>query len=176
MTEDFKLREELRERALYDLPTGCLNHASVMAAVADRLPPPANERTAALFLDLDEFKETNDRYGHAAGDVVLRAVADRLRAVARDGDVVGRLGGDEFLLVMRTAADRSAAARIASRVSRAVNRAVPWGDGEIPVSASVGVSSAAAGSTATADNLVSAADSAMYESKRRGSGPVVAEL
>jgi diguanylate cyclase (GGDEF)-like protein len=175
-TEDLKLREELKERARYDLLTGCLNHASVMGELAERLPATrSGDLTVALFIDLDDFKGINDRYGHAAGDHVLRHIADSLHQVAREDDLVGRLGGDEFLVVMRTEDDARALAWIASRVKSALDRPIRWDEAWITPGASVGLSYASAGSRVSADALVSAADAAMYESKRTGGTPVLAD-
>jgi diguanylate cyclase (GGDEF)-like protein len=176
VTEDLRMREELRQRALYDLLTGCLNHASVMSALGDRLAADSSDGlTVALFIDLDDFKGINDYYGHAAGDHVLRQVADGLRAVASDDDLVGRLGGDEFLMVLHTADDQRALAGIAKRVSEALSHDVPWQGRWISPGASVGLSYARVGSGVTADGLVSAADEAMYASKRSGGSPVLAD-
>jgi diguanylate cyclase (GGDEF)-like protein/PAS domain S-box-containing protein len=171
VTEDLKLREELRERATYDLLTGCLNHAAVMSELAERLSAPSGELTVALFIDVDDFKGINDRYGHAAGDHVLRHVAHRLRAVADDGDLVGRLGGDEFLMVTRCP-DASGLADIANRVAPALGEDVEWRGERIFHRASIGLAYTPAGSAVTADRLVSSADAAMYESKRRGAAPM----
>jgi diguanylate cyclase (GGDEF)-like protein/PAS domain S-box-containing protein len=176
VTEDLRMREELRQLAHYDLLTGCLNHASVMSALDDRLAAGSSDGlTVALFIDLDDFKAINDRYGHAAGDHVLRHVADGLRAGARGDDLVGRLGGDEFLVVLHSPDDQGALASIASRVTAAVRHDVPWQGHWISPGASVGLSYARAGSGVNADGLVDAADEAMYTSKRGGGTPVFAD-
>jgi diguanylate cyclase (GGDEF)-like protein/PAS domain S-box-containing protein len=176
VTEDLRMREELRQRAHYDLLTGCLNHASVMSALDDRLAAGSPDGlTAALFIDLDDFKAINDDYGHAAGDHVLRHVADGLRAVAREDDLVGRLGGDEFLVVLHCADDQRALANIARRVTEAVRHEVPWEGRWISPGASIGLSYARADSDVSADGLVRAADEAMYISKRSGGAPVLAD-
>ena len=175
VTEELKLREELRKRARYDLLTGCLNHASVMSELADRLSANAPGWTVALFIDLDGFKAINDHYGHAAGDHILRQVADDLHQVARDDDLVGRLGGDEFLLVMQTAEDPVALSGIANRVTEALSRRIQWEGDWISPGASIGLSYARAGADVSAERLVRAADAAMYASKRGGRTPVFAD-
>jgi diguanylate cyclase (GGDEF)-like protein/PAS domain S-box-containing protein len=175
ITEELKLREELRRRARYDLLTGCLNHASVMSELADRLAGNAPGLTVALFIDLDGFKAINDQYGHAAGDHVLRQFADDLRRVARGNDLVGRLGGDEFLLVRQAADDPHTLAGIADQVTGALNHRIEWEDELLSPGASVGLSYARAGSGVTAERLVRAADAAMYASKRGGRTPVFAD-
>lgn len=175
-TEDIKLREELRDQARYDLLTGCLNHASVMQELAERLPTAREaELTVAVFIDLDDFKGINDRHGHAAGDHVLRQVAHRLHDVASGDDLVGRLGGDEFLVVMRTAEDPRALSRITGLLAAALDRGIQWEHGWIAPGASVGLAFAPAGCGLSADALVSSADAAMYESKRTGGTPVIVE-
>jgi diguanylate cyclase (GGDEF)-like protein/PAS domain S-box-containing protein len=171
VTEDLMLRKELEDQARYDLLTGCLNHASVMSELADRLAGTTDGLTVALFIDLDQFKAINDRYGHAAGDDVLRQVADELREVAHPGDLVGRLGGDEFLVVLHCA-DRHGLAPIANRVTDALDHEVRWEDSWISPGASMGLAYACAGSGLSAERLVRAADSAMYASKRGGRRPV----
>ena len=176
VTEDLRMREELKQRARYDLLTGCLNHATVMAALDERLAGDhSGGLTVALFIDLDDFKSINDYYGHAAGDHVLRNVADGLRSVAHDDDLVGRLGGDEFLVVMRSADDQQELTGIANRVTDALRRDVRWEGRWISPGASVGLAYARPGSDVNADGLVSAADEAMYTSKRRGGAPVLAD-
>jgi diguanylate cyclase (GGDEF)-like protein/PAS domain S-box-containing protein len=174
-TEDQMLREELQHRARYDQLTGCLNHASVMAELAERLPAAGPDQfTVALFIDLNDFKGINDRHGHAAGDHVLRHIADELQEIAHGDDLVGRLGGDEFLVVMRTGTDRALLARIARRVTAALDHAIAWEGEWIVPAASVGVAYARPGAGVSPDTLVSAADAAMYESKR-DSRPVLTE-
>jgi diguanylate cyclase (GGDEF)-like protein len=121
-------------------------------------------------LDLDGFKGVNDRFGHAAGDAVLVAVADRLRASVRDADFVCRIGGDEFVILLSNITDGEAAAvarRIISRVSEPFEFAPT-----ARVGASIGLASAPRDGV-TADELLSAADRAMYEAKRRGKGGFV---
>ena len=174
VTEDLKLREELKERARFDLLTGCLNHASVMSELTDRLAastPPG--LTVALFIDLDDFKAINDRYGHAAGDHVLQHIAYDLRRWAHEDDLVGRLGGDEFLVVMQTPDDQVALTDIANQAADALDARIRWENGWISPGASVGLSYARANSGITAERLVSAADGAMYASKRGRRTPVV---
>jgi diguanylate cyclase (GGDEF)-like protein/PAS domain S-box-containing protein len=172
VTEDLKLREELKRRARYDLLTGCLNHASIVSELVDRLAAGAPGLTVAVFIDLDEFKTINDQYGHAAGDHVLRQIADGLHRVSRDNDLVGRLGGDEFLLVLQTADDPRALTGIVNRLTGALNRRISWENDWISPGVSIGLSYAQAGSGVTAERLVRAADAAMYATKR-GKGPPV---
>ena len=143
-----------------------------MAALAHALAEP-DTHTAALFVDLDNFKPVNDRLGHAVGDELLTVVADRLREVSRSGDLVGRLGGDEFLLVCRDLEDATETAlAIAHRAHLALHEPVLLDSGTVDLGASIGV--ACSGPGVTADDLVARADRAMYTAKRDGSGPVLA--
>jgi diguanylate cyclase (GGDEF)-like protein len=123
---------------------------------------------ALIYLDLDDFKRVNDAHGHATGDAVLRLVADAMRGAVRQADVVGRLGGDEFGVLMPEtdgAVAHAAASRLAAGI-RTVFRGTP------SVTASVGVV-AVSGTEAGSDELLRKADHAMYEAKRAGKDRVV---
>jgi diguanylate cyclase (GGDEF)-like protein len=123
---------------------------------------------AVIYLDLDDFKRVNDAHGHATGDAVLRLVADAMRSAVRQADMVGRLGGDEFGVLMPEtdgAVAHAAASRLAAGI-RTVFRGTP------SVTASVGVV-AVAGTEAGSDDLLRRADQAMYEAKRAGKDRVV---
>ena len=121
-------------------------------------------------LDLDGFKGVNDRSGHAAGDAVLVAVADCLRACVREADFVCRVGGDEFVILLPNITDSEAAA-IARRIISRVSEPFEFAPGA-RVGASIGLASAPRDGM-TADELLGAADRAMYEAKRRGKGGFV---
>ncbi|MGY1712326.1 diguanylate cyclase domain-containing protein [Geodermatophilus sp. SYSU D00758] len=169
VTESARMRGELTERATRDALTGCLNRAATLAALASALEGSA--LTAVVFVDLDEFKPVNDRYGHAAGDAVLRLTAARLAGVLRRGDVVGRMGGDEFLLVAPGLESAGSAAALGQRVREELARPAVLAHGPVSVRASIGVAVAGRGSTPEA--LVHRADEAMYAAKRAGRGGVV---
>ena len=165
-----------RQMAHHDLLTGLPNRALNLKLFSELLAGPRPEaastgsKLTVFCLDLDGFKGVNDRFGHAAGDAVLVAVADRLRLSVRDADFVCRLGGDEFVILLPNITDGEAATiarRIIARVSE------PF---EFAPAARVGVSIGLASAPrdgATADELLSAADRAMYEAKRRGKGGFV---
>ncbi len=134
------------------------------AALASDPPPEENNRTTLVFFcDLDGFKTINDTLGHNAGDVMLNAVASRIRAAVRADDVVGRYGGDEFVVLVRDA-DPSAASVLAKRITAEVARPLDIAGVVVRPSISVGVSEREPG--ATAAETVEAADKAMYEVKR----------
>jgi diguanylate cyclase (GGDEF)-like protein/PAS domain S-box-containing protein len=170
VTEAATLREQLRERATIDSLTRCANRATVMQMLDDLLA--ADEQLAVVFLDLDRFKAVNDELGHAAGDELLVTAAARLRAAVGSDDVVGRLGGDEFLVVFRNVPSRGAAFDLAERLALVMSREVSLDAGVVDLRASVGVA-LADGEVRSADELVARADAAMYESKRRGVGRAV---
>ena len=172
VTESAQLRAELERRASHDMLTRLLNRASVVSALEAVLAVPAPGGTAVIFIDLDDFKDVNDRLGHLAGDELLRVVADRLAISVRGGDPLGRIGGDEFLVVCPRVGGAAPALAVAERIAEALRQPVRLAGTSVPVRASVGV--AYAGGRTRADLLVRQADSAMYLSKRQAEGrPVV---
>ena len=127
---------------------------------------------ACLLLDIDHFKRINDGYGHAAGDAVLRQLADLLKRASRVEDLVFRYGGEEFAAVLPNASVR-AAAQIAERIRALVEKyRFIWEQQSIPVTLSIGVANL---STRLKDSqaLIEAADAALYEAKRSGRNRVV---
>jgi diguanylate cyclase (GGDEF)-like protein len=149
---------QLSRDALIDPLTGLGNRRMLDAGIAESLGG------AALFVDVDLFKQVNDRYSHAVGDEVLRRIADILRAQCRTHDVVVRFGGDEFVVLLPATSSQEAAA-VGERVRSAVSRE-PWDDLQqgLCVSVSVGV----AASDASADKVVKDADAALSEAKVSG--------
>jgi diguanylate cyclase (GGDEF)-like protein len=160
---------ELRFQALHDPLTGLPNRAllndriALMLARCHRSGAPM----AAMFIDLDDFKEVNDTLGHSVGDEVLRAVASRLASATRDGDTIGRLGGDEFLLLVEGSSLNAGAEMVADRILETL--ASPFDiegcDFPISVSASIGIATNQWGS---ADELLRDADIALYQAKGTG--------
>src|SRR5205807_4946761 len=124
---------------------------------------------AILFLDLDKFKAVNDALGHATGDELLRAVADRLASVLRAGDTAARLSGDEFAVLCEDVAGERHAMGVAERVAEALGEPFAIGSDEVYVRSSVGIALAVEG-TEDPDTLLREADSAMYRAKERGGG------
>jgi diguanylate cyclase (GGDEF)-like protein/PAS domain S-box-containing protein len=119
-----------------------------------------------IYLDLDDFKEVNDRLGHAAGDQLLQAVAARLQPLLRPGDTFGRLGGDEFVVVSDRVPNERAAVGIAERLEAALAEPFEFDAARVEVTASIGV--AMGDSDTDADRLLANADRAMYAVKARG--------
>jgi diguanylate cyclase (GGDEF)-like protein len=132
-------------------------------------------RVAAIYLDLDRFKPINDTYGHDVGDQLLKAIAERLRDRIRTTDQAGRHGGDEFLVVCPGIGDPRSALALARRVQSVFEDPFHLSGISVNMSASVGV--AGGGPDVAADELVSCADSAMYDAKKtRGGPPIFREL
>jgi diguanylate cyclase (GGDEF)-like protein len=120
-----------------------------------------------LFLDLDKFKEINDTLGHAAGDELLHAVADRIHACLRPNDTLARYGGDEFVVLVEGVDQHEAATGVAERILDALSRPVTVAGSELQVRTSIGIALAAQGPGADAD-VLRRADMAMYEAKSSG--------
>ena len=173
------MARQLEQRAAMDGKTGLLN-AAAWHDKAERALRRAQRQGAAagvLILDLDHFKSVNDTYGHLAGDEVLAAVAATLRAEVREGDVVGRFGGEEFVVLLRdldlTSAGRRQMATIAERIRARVAElavAVHTPDGPLTID---GVSTSVGavfdlGRTCTLQQVLGAADAALYSAKRDG--------
>ena len=166
VTERARLYAELEHRAEFDVLTECRSRSSIMTTLEQALE---KGPVGVVFMDLDGFKDVNDRHGHATGDAVLEIVGQRLRGVTRPHDIVGRLGGDEFLVVLTDATDASTLLAWAERLAARVGEPVTVGALSVSVRASIGV--ALSGEDTNAERLVADADVAMYEAKRTGSAP-----
>jgi diguanylate cyclase (GGDEF)-like protein len=149
---------ELERAAHNDVLTGIANRRALEQELQRRLG--RNDEVLLAYLDLDGFKEINDRLGHAAGDHVLRIVAERLASSLRSTDVAARIGGDEFVLLFGAPAPLIDV--IADRLALSINAPIMWGDEVIQISASIGFGS----DTTDADSLLRSADRAMLSAKR----------
>ena len=168
LAELSRLKEELRYQAYHDPLTGLANRSLLSERVEAMLASPGPDMLpVVLFLDLDNFKLVNDSLGHAAGDLLLVAVADRVRDCVRDGDLVARLGGDEFAILLSDATDLARALAVTHRVLDALKLSFQIEGQEISISASVGVA-AARPDTQRPDELLRNADVAMYTAKGEG--------
>lgn len=168
VTEAASMQAELEHRATHDALTGCVNRPTVLSVLDATLVADAGTDgggIAVVFVDLDDFKAVNDRFGHAAGDAVLAEVASRLRGVVRDVDVVGRIGGDEFLVVCHDIDDADAAFALGARAASAIAEPMTFGVSVVTPSASVGVAWSRAGSGEDVEAIVARADRAMYATK-----------
>jgi diguanylate cyclase (GGDEF)-like protein/PAS domain S-box-containing protein len=174
ITDSARARAELEQRATFDALTRCRNRSSILTAVQQELERGDGMTTGIIYVDLDNFKPVNDSLGHAAGDELLTHVAERLRVASRGNDDVGRLGGDEFLVLLREIPGPEMAMRIAERVCEALHSPFELSCGTIELGASIGVACARARSV-SAEELVKRSDEAMYRSKERRRGaPVLA--
>jgi len=125
---------------------------------------------AVLCLDLDRFKEVNDTLGHPAGDAVLRATAERLRACLREGDTLARLGGDEFAIIQHDAGQPHAAAALAQRLIEAMEAPFTLEGRPFTIGTSIGIALATGGPGETPELLLRSADTALYAAKNDGRG------
>lgn len=164
VSDQVRLTAELEHRASFDALTGCMNRQSVMTFLDGRLAQAANG-VAIVFVDLDGFKDVNDDLGHAAGDALLAGVGTLLREAVRDGDIVGRVGGDEFLVVCDRVASLDEAFVVAARIDQALERGIVLDEATFELRASLGVAHTIDPSTSS-DRLVAEADTRMYIEKR----------
>ena len=166
--EDLRaVTEALTEQAVRDPLTGLANRTLFEERLRGALSRDARAggATGVLFLDLDAFKDVNDRYGHAVGDAVLRAVADRMTAGVRPADTVARLGGDEFVVLVEGATAEGMSALV-QRLQDAVQAPLSILGQTLDVGVSVGMALVTDGAADPA-GLVDEADSRMYAAKRR---------
>jgi len=165
ITPERELQEQLRLQALFDPLTGLANraffHEQLEHAVSIRTE---NEPgTAVVFIDLDEFKQINDQYGHSVGDEVLAILGARLKTVIRVGDSVARLGGDEFAVLLTSVREPAEPAIVAERLLEQITAPIEVAGRQLLLTASIGI---AIGSTGT--ELLKQADAAMYRAKANG--------
>lgn len=162
----------LHRRAALDVFTGVAHHARIIEVLKREIASRGDRPVSIVIVDVDRFKSINDTYGHPAGDKALQAVAARLRAVARRDDVVGRYGGDEFVIVLKHAS-LATARRIAERLREGVGReALNIGGRAMRITLSAGVATTANGEDA--ESLLGRADAALYQAKHAGRNRVVA--
>ena len=167
VSERRRLEEQLTHQAFHDPLTGLANRALFRDRVSHALALAQRRGTpvTVLYVDLDDFKNVNDSLGHAEGDRLLIAAAERFLACARTADTVARLGGDEFAILIE-GADGSEG--LPDRLADAMSHPFSLSGNQVRVTASIGVASAAPGDRA--DDLLRNADMAMYAAKRHGKG------
>ena len=161
------LQQQLRHQAFHDSLTDLPNRALFISSVREALDK-APQELAVLFIDVDDFKTVNDTLGHAIGDELLVAVADRLRSCVRPQDEIARLGGDEFAVRLNDAVDAEGAAEsVAKRIMEAFQLPIEAGGELLSIRLSVGIASAHQGAS-DEDELIRHADMAMYQAKMAG--------
>jgi diguanylate cyclase (GGDEF)-like protein/PAS domain S-box-containing protein len=164
-----KIAAELDFLANHDALTGlpslrlCKDRLERSLAEARR----KRQMSAVMFLDLDGFKNINDHHGHEFGDLVLKATADRIQAGIRETDTVARIGGDEFIIILSSLPEIAIAERIADNLINQIAQPLRVGQSEVQVSASIGIALYPADGD-SAEELMRAADSAMYRIKHQG--------
>ncbi len=170
MLRIYRIEEKMRNLASYDSLTGLLSRHAFFEN-ANRSISLANRHRAAfavLIIDLDHFKSINDRFGHPAGDAVLKLFADVVNSVARRSDIVGRLGGEEFGMLLPST-NTAEAQEFCERLHDAIGKAVlKYQNSMIPYTVSIGLTASSIGSLDSIENLLAHADLALYQAKRDG--------
>jgi len=174
--DNARLYDELQQRAYLDSLTGLANRARLQDRVdhaLERLRGRSSNHTALLFIDLDNFKNLNDNFGHAKGDLALQVIAERMKAIVRPGDTAGRLGGDEFAVLLEDVESPEAVGVVCARLLDALSEPVELADAAPIVGASIGYAMSGPESS-TSEALLRNADIAMYAAKAAGRGQIVA--
>lgn len=166
VTERRRLEEEITHLAFHDPLTGLANRRLFLDRLNHALAHlrRSNGTCAVLFIDLDDFKEINDSYGHTAGDALLREVAGRLRRAVRETDTIARFGGDEFAVLCEEA-DLDIATQAAKRIETELSHPTTIEGTSVAVPGSIGIAIAERDGSADADTLLRQADAAMYAAK-----------
>jgi diguanylate cyclase (GGDEF)-like protein/PAS domain S-box-containing protein len=175
ITERKNAEQRLQHLALHDSLTGLANRTLLFDRVGSTITAARRSRTtfALFYLDLDNFKPINDVFGHDAGDTALKIIADRLSSCVRESDTVARVGGDEFILVVRDVSGRKTAEAVAAKVIAALSEPLVIDKQKFQIGTSLGIALYPEHG-ADADTLMQHADAAMYTAKRLGKNRCVA--
>ena len=175
VTEQHNAHQQLAYLATHDALTGLPNRAHLVTLINDAIGPAEHRWGAILFIDLDKFKVINDELGHHAGDTVLEVAAQRLRAALGPDDVVGRVGGDEFVALLAAPIQRAKVNALVRRLHTALRKPIRIGGvsactptSRVHVGASIGVVAVRPGEQRCAAEMLRAADAAMYRAKSTG--------
>ncbi|CAK2156467.1 PAS domain S-box-containing protein/diguanylate cyclase (GGDEF)-like protein [Vibrio crassostreae] len=168
-----KEMERLEHLAHHDALTGLANRAQLYKVMDDVVTSShySNQHFTVIYLDLDGFKEVNDNYGHDAGDEILKEVSNRLLSQVRAGDLVARLSGDEFVLIIKQT-NKILLAKLAERLLELIGQEVNYKQRSLHVGASLGIH-LVDGLERDIDVILKVADEAMYQAKRKGKGQFV---
>jgi len=169
ITDRKQMEERLQHMAAHDTLTDLPNRALLLDRVQTALAQARRDNTdfALLFIDIDNFKNINDTFGHATGDSLLQKIAGRLRNCVRASDTIGRLGGDEFLVLLNHVETTEDSAIVAAKICVALDQPFTIGDNQLRITPSIGI---AHHSQQDIDGslLIQHADEAMYRSKKAG--------
>ena len=173
VTDRHSAVQELAHRAAHDGMTGLLNRETVTTRLERVLAEQQRkgDRVAILFCDVDNLRTTNDLYGHLAGDALLKSVSSAIAASVRSGDLVGRFGGDEFIVILSDVHDVADAERVAGTILTAAATPVTYVDVTLNPSLSIGLALSRAGQGI--DDLIREADAALYTAKNNGRNQIV---
>jgi diguanylate cyclase (GGDEF)-like protein/PAS domain S-box-containing protein len=173
ITDSWQKNENTRQLAFHDALTKLPNRALLMERLERQIAFTEREPRliAVIFLDIDGFKAVNDTLGHAVGDELLIAIAQKLQALVRQSDTVARLGGDEFVIQLDSPANREEVGQVADRFLAAINEVLDIQGHRVQVAASIGITVCPDDGN-TAAGLIKGADMAMYEAKRAGKNRV----
>jgi len=172
--ENARLYDEIHDQAFRDSLTGLANRRLFhdrLSHVLDRLRGRSPRRVAVLYLDVDHFKNLNDRFGHSRGDEILQILGERLRLALRPGDTAARLGGDEFAILLEEVDGPAEAITVAGRLLETISQPIESGVGAPKVGASLGIALSGDGGD-SAEDLLRNADIAMYAAKGGGRGRI----
>ncbi|MGB6298895.1 MAG: diguanylate cyclase [Rivularia sp. (in: cyanobacteria)] len=175
ITQRKKAEAKLIRNAFYDSITGLPNRVLFIDRLTltfEQSKRDKNHRFSVLFVDLDNFKEINDKFGHGMGDKLLVNISHSLKSSLRSGDTVARFGGDEFAILIENIKDVDEAKNIAQRIQESLKKSFDINERQIPITASIGIALSSA-SHQEPLNLLDEADSAMYQAKNNGKAQYV---
>jgi len=167
-----KLVENLEKHAIYDPLTQCFNKKEIEILLEKSLKEALryNKPLSIMMLDIDFFKKVNDTYGHLAGDIILKEVANIIKSTIRNSDICGRFGGEEFIVVLPNT-KLSGAMRLAERIRENIEKnKFVFKNKKIPITISIGITSASKNDSLF--SLIERADEALYEAKSKGRNKV----
>lgn len=168
ITAEVEMQRQLEHLARFDTLTGLANRSESIARFKAELESIRRPgvHLGALYCDVDGFKTINDAHGHAAGDIVLKTLAKRMRECVRGGDTLGRIGGDEFMILLPGVHNRDEVANVAEKIRRRAADPIPCSGTTIDATLSIGVTLAISGESLP--SLTARVDAAMYEAKHDG--------